>query len=729
MRDGLTAFFTRALHRDNDERFATLDQMRAAWEQLFLDAEAQRPGSIGQASVTAADAGSDGTDADDETTALSLKEARDQAAATARPTTTLADAGLSPGALEAAAKLGAQTVAELVSANSKAIWNLRGIGRTVRTELLQRAKQWKPLISVGERQPSGTQATAGTGDCTDQIRWNLDEIREHLLAPAKPGQKGSNRPAIITLMLGLPAAGHALAVGTVWPTTVEVAKAIGIKPPSVSIAMKSTRDAWFDSERIADVRGFVVNRLTEGARIAEVRQLAADLEAGYGSMSADPAERRALALAALRAAVEVETKSEDEPRFAESRTRDRVLIALESADDSQPSARELSDYVNALARRADELAAADPLPGPGTVAQRLRSIPAPDGMTAPGLTALSDAWLIQTATAASAQTAATARGELYPVNLPLDRALRLSLSALGAGLGLFAALDGESEPEGLTVDQVLQRVRTRLPELAHLTPERVAFPQLRDALKAAGSDLEYVQGLFRRPRIVSDGVTASPSSRFSRRGRSSASRSVGGSAITPTAKVEDRLLGSRKRGGFLAVNVRRADTLRAIEYFTGAADDGVVPFDIGARFVEAAKNAAQAMNLQWADVLTVDAESDARGQWHPGLRQLVAGVWQTLRGDVERLVGAEDTLFAYNPGVLARYPGGPEWLAALQSQSRDADSVPGALWLLVPSAAPSERPRISGMGGPGNANGLLVEVVTENEWFELATDVLRTLEG
>jgi hypothetical protein len=95
----------------------------------------------------------------------------------------------------------------------------------------------------------------------------------------------------------------------------------------------------------------------------------------------------------------------------------------------------------------------------------------------------------------------------------------------------------------------------------------------------------------------------------------------------------------------------------------------VVPFDIGAKFVEAAKHAAQVMNLKWADVLTVDAESDARGQWHSGLRQLVAGVWQTLSSEVARLAGAEDTLFAYNPGVLARYPGGSEWLTTLQGQA------------------------------------------------------------
>ena len=47
IRDGLVGFFPRALHRDASERFASLKEMRDAWQQVFRQSDRDRPGRLG----------------------------------------------------------------------------------------------------------------------------------------------------------------------------------------------------------------------------------------------------------------------------------------------------------------------------------------------------------------------------------------------------------------------------------------------------------------------------------------------------------------------------------------------------------------------------------------------------------------------------------------------------------------------------------------------------------
>jgi serine/threonine protein kinase len=676
LRDGLLTFFSKALHRDTDERFATLDQMRAAWEQIFIDTGSARPSQ-------GATAAQGGTDPDEDP---SVRQAREQVAAAATLSTTLTEAGLSPRALEAVSRLGVQTVAEFLGISAQAIWRIRGIGRANRTELLNRSKQWRPLLATR----SGTGASKAAAKAVTGITpWNLDAIVEDLVSAAG-GRKGSKKHDAIRLMLGLPDTAGAFADLPVWPKQTEAAPLVGVTPAMVSTHVRNAADLWADSPKVADVLKTVLEILEHGGRIAEVGQLAPAVEDHYGSETDDPRHRRAYSVAVLRAAVETDQRAEP-PQLLVTRHRSRVLLALDNSEsEAEPTGREMADYAIALAKATDVMAQANPLPSPQTVVQKLRAVAPPDG-AAGG----SDAWLVQLAAATSESTAATARLELYPKDLALDRALRLSQAAISP------------LSEGLTTDELRAKILARLPELEL---GDVSLQQMRKALDQADSGLVYESGRFRRPVVsVSDSLTRSPSRPTS---RGDSRRSTGSGAMSLVAAIEDRLTGSRARGGFLAVNVRLDDAVEAAGVL--AAFDGVVAFDAGARFLAALKDVAAARGRSWDDVLEADRMSSERGMWHPGLRDLSILAWNEICGE---LVPTGGTVLLHDAGVLARYPGGTDVLKDLQDAARSGDVT---VWLLCPVETPRERPMLWSGHHP-------VDVVTENEWIELSREAMRAL--
>ncbi|HEY6798607.1 MAG TPA: deoxyribodipyrimidine photo-lyase, partial [Kineosporiaceae bacterium] len=61
LREGLTAFFTRCLHRDVERRFDTLDQLETAWRAVFITADAARPATTPATAALDAGEGADET--------------------------------------------------------------------------------------------------------------------------------------------------------------------------------------------------------------------------------------------------------------------------------------------------------------------------------------------------------------------------------------------------------------------------------------------------------------------------------------------------------------------------------------------------------------------------------------------------------------------------------------------------------------------------------------------
>ncbi|WP_307826527.1 BREX system serine/threonine kinase PglW [Streptomyces pactum] len=466
LKEGLTAFFRRALHRDTEHRFDTLRQMRDAWYEIFRAADADKP------PTTPATAG---------TVATSAEEARDAAAASARADTALTAAGLSPRAVSVADSLGATTVGGLLDVPPYAISKARGAGALVRKELNRRRKQWAAALR-GTATPAAEPVRPGDiapGAGATAVL-SVDDMAE-LLAP-EPGRKGSHRVEVVQLTLGLPPAGGGLSPLGPWPVQKAVADAIGIKQTSVSRHHRIEIRRWAEAAWLTEVRNEITEIVVAAGRVMTAREVAVELRIRHGAGHDSPERTLAKALAVVRAAVEAETwegegDEQHEPRLAVHRREDRVLIAAESLPGTDdPSPRELADYAAALGRTAERLAHEEPLPGRAAVVRELRAVAAPEG-----LVPLADTRLVGLAAAVAPTAQASPRLELYPRDLTLDRALRISQA--GAGV---------RRDHGITSGELINRLRARLPDLALLTDgAEPTHVELGEALREARFTLEY----------------------------------------------------------------------------------------------------------------------------------------------------------------------------------------------------------------------------------------------
>ncbi len=668
LREGLIAFFNRALHRDVERRFATLREMQDAWRAVFTRLDAQRPPT-----TTATSAG----------TAETTEEARDAAAERATRDTPLPLAGLSPRAVAAAASLGAQTVGELLDVPPYKVTKVRGVGRTIRSELSRRARQWRSLGPEAARPAD----SGGVADVRAASIGYLDDLVASLLVDG--GKRPSAaRAEAVRLMLGLPDSAGALPAVPLWPKQTDVAGVLNTSQVTVSRHLRAAVESWPDDQRVTELRAALIEVLSEAGRVMEVRELAGDLLTRWGARAADDATRLAYAVAAVRIATEAEGR-EIEPRFVASRrghTRDeeRVLIALESLDDaSMPSASELAGYAVALGERADTLAATDPLPAPAAVLRELRAVRAPEGTPV-----LPDSRLVALAAAASIRAAATARMELYPTDLSLARALRMTQAAINPG------------SDGLDLDELLSRLRSRFPAL-RLPGGEPTPRQVETALGEAGFEFVYANGRFRRktpPPTLSTltSATSLPAHRAPE-------------ADEVSRSIVERLDSATKRGGFLALNVRLKDAPDAAALLAGRFD--VPTVDVGGEFLTTLQAVAQERDRLWSDVLRADERFSREGVMPRGLADFVEDTWQRVGDGLAALTG---TVLLHDVGVFARYSGGRDVLVKLQRAARSSSGGPSGLWLLCPTPAPRERPVV---------DSLVVEVL-ENEWIELPSTVL-----
>lgn len=666
LREGLIGFFNRALHRDAERRFTTLREMQDAWRAVFSGLDAQRP------PTTAATSGefADTTD-----------EARDAAAERATRDTPLAVAGLSPRAVEAAASLGAQTVGELLAVPPYKVTKVRGVGRTIRSEMSRRTRQWRSLVSTAN--PAGSTVPSGTDDDPIASIGHLDDLVEALLAD------GGEQVEAVRVMLALPDGAGALPRVPFWPKQSEVINALRSNEATVSPHLREAVESWAADERVDSIRSSLVEVLAESGRVMEARELAGEMLARWGARVEKETLRMAYALAVVRLAAEAESH-EVEPRLIAGRHRgrvrgdDRVLVALEPLDGpGLPGASELVGYAAGLGGCADTLAAADPLHAPASVLRELRAVRAPEGTPL-----LSDSRLVALAAAASTRAAATARMEIYPTDLSLARALRMTQAAINPG------------PDGLDPDEMLSRLRSRFPA-QRLSGGEPTPLQIEDALREAGFEFEYAGGRFRRavPAPTLSALTSTTSVPAHR----------GQPADETNRAVVERLDSAAQRGGFLTLNVRLKDAPDAASLVE--ARFRVPTVDVGAEFVATLKTVAGEQGRPWPDVLRADERFSRDGVMPRGFADFVEETWQRVDG---RLTAQSGTVLLHDAGVFARYPGGRDVLVSVQHAARSGVGGPSGLWLLCPTQASKERPVL---------DDLVVEVL-ENEWIELPSSLL-----
>ncbi|MGW0434925.1 BREX system serine/threonine kinase PglW [Micromonospora sp. NPDC003197] len=691
IRDGLVEFFHQALHRDARSRFGSLRSMRDAWQQVFRRSDASPPAGTDHPEASA-------EELDEE----SAEAVRDEAAAKAHRATALEAAGLTLRAVSAAHRLDANTVGDLLVVASK-LAHLPGLGARTRQELQRRVREWRHRLGEQETVPNSaadrkaaeaevaTETSSAEHGDIEPVRVGLDAIAT-LLVPVRAGRNGTNVEAI-RLLLGLPDSTGALPALPPWPQHSQVAKLLDVTPARITQILGEQRKRWDKTPVVASLRTQIVELLRDGGRVMAVGELAAALLGSRGSVKSG-ALRDAVALAAVRAAVEVDALAK-EPRLLLRRHGERLLVALEVGEDDAPdtpAAPALLDYADTLGAAADRLADSEVLPSPATVLRTLAAVTAPGGAAE----AIDDRRRVVLAAVASERARANARLEIYPQDLDPVRALRL------AQAGVVPPVSGTQQRRGLTPAQVTERVYARFPEIDRLP----GHPKLARLLHEAGFELRWDSEdevyVPPPPRAGSSSMsiiqrrpsTPSPTSRWM----------AESPELAAAMRAEERLTGTTSAGGFRVLTVRLSRYALAREELVRRF--GARPVDVTGRFLRHLRALVDARpKPTWETVLKADlAEPGTRPAIKLG--EYVEEAWRLTAPELRQELRRDDgPVLLHDAALLARYRA----MSRLAELADAARSGAGDLWLLCPMEDPALLPKLDEVVVP----------VGDNEWIAL----------
>ncbi|KAA0575160.1 BREX system serine/threonine kinase PglW [Azospirillum sp. B21] len=620
LREGLTAFFDKALRRTPRERFDNAEDMLRAWRRVFDEA------------VTAPD-DPDGFDA---------------IARRVTATTPIADLGYSVEAQDVLDRMGVHSVRDLLEVPRRNIRLASGVGDRIRKEIRLKAKR---LAQLRKDLAPGTPTPTDLGPA-DTDRPSIDRLAE-MLIPGRPLGEETTEDQVLAVFLGLEAA----AIPQDWPSVGEVASRCGIARTAVAAALAKGRERWQRQKALGTLRTDLRALLTLHGGVMTVAELTPQVLAMRGSAKLDEAERLQLAGAVLRAAIETEGALE-EPHFLLYGAESMPLVA---------EAAELAQHARTLGQAADRLAALDPLAPPQRVHEELEALGWPvldreDAAPRPTL-----ARLRALAVAASAQAALSSKGEIYPRGMVPDRTLRL---AAGSLLG----------PRMLTEEQLRERVRGRYPDAAPLP----ARPALDGLLEQAGIGRIWREhGIGPDAGDNEPGYYADTASPGHSSGYSSIHRLMTeGPAVDETPDVlaarqlEEKFAYARRTGGFLALTVdprHYRDAERAlVERFP------LKRLSLDRLMLDAMRAEADGRKVDWSLVLRADAADPQSRDWG-NLQRLIGFAMPKIE---QALMTAGEPVLLTDCGLFARY-GLMDRLQILRDASGTAGGPPG-LWLLLP---------------------------------------------
>lgn len=635
LREELTSFFTKALRRDFRERHDNAEDMLRAWRSVFEKA-AQK---------------ADPVRAEDSFEALA-----------ARLTTqsTVGELGYTTAALDVLARMGVNTVRELLGVDRLKFRYLQGVGDRVRREIRLKAKelaQLRPDLAHGGSSLHELDEIEARGD---KGVVSVNELADILLA--RRAEQPEDDALEYYLGLDLPAerAGY-------WPTAGEAAGAGQISREALAAALGKARERWLKTPAFTELRAQVLSLLEGHGQVMTHRELAEALLALRGSALGEDAARLTQASAVVRAAVEAEAALES-PRFQAYPHAPAHLVATHA---------KWASYAQQLGAKADGCAQADPLLAPSRVLETLRTVPLPaaePGMPEPQELAASR--LLRLASAASQEAAVSSRQELYRRGMPRLQALKQSLNGL---VGLAQIRPSE----------LVSRVRGRYPEAEPLPAQRPLLERLLDEADAPLQwDPEVVTGGAFVPRALGSGLTVSPGSRLHRfPTRTSREDDAGNGDRLDAQTLEQRLQHRLRQGGLLVLSIEplhaREAQAELLRRFGGEGNDRLQAFDLDAWWLAALRQQAQTLGADWKVVLRADAaplgSADASR-----LQQLAQRCLPAL---TEALLNSPRPLLLTNPGLLARF-GLMHLFGTLETEVGRAGRTP-ALWVLLPSVQPS----------------------------------------
>ncbi len=363
--------------------------MRDAWKKIFLDASQTAPSS--HRSRHPETASEHGPAALGEAEPLTAEQQRDELAGQVTRDTHLSAAGLTPAAESFLYGLGVTTVGQLLDYSRRKLVNAPGLGAKTRREVQQRQRQWGELLReapVSPLTPKGraeakeelAQLTAAESAAARHSRHgreglseaslrslSLDTLATLFVPELNNNRSNHNKVEMVRLLLRLPDEHGELPPIGVWPKQKDVADVLGLSAGRIPQILKEERKRWQKHPAVQALRTEVMDLLADDlGRVAPVAEIADALVVRRGTQLHGREQRRALALAAVRAVVEVEQLDPETAEFQHQANRKATeeslgagMLALDVRQDDAPdtpTGPALLDYAMRLGRTADRLA-------------------------------------------------------------------------------------------------------------------------------------------------------------------------------------------------------------------------------------------------------------------------------------------------------------------------------------------------------------------------------------
>ena len=632
VREGLVAFYERALHRDPTKRFDNAYDMQTAWRQVFTEAENRK--------ITT-------TSGEEVVIGVSLEQAT--------LSTPVSALGLSNRARNALERADVITVRDLLNFPIGEIHLMKGVGYQTRREIIAFVgllrEKFPNVEPVSRKDQPASYETDGPP--------SLEALHHRVMGVRNP--KKESEWNIRSTILGMTAPNDTTV--QYWPSQTSVAEALRCNQVNVHQVLKADRNRWSKDAWLTTFRHELceqIQRLGGVVTISEIIDLAILLRPAANIVESAAQQRLASAIA--RAAVETEDMMAQR-RFQMRRVAGKIVVAC---------SQELAVFAEKLGQVADDLAVADPLASPMRVFQELyevRQPPQPHGCQP-----FNNERLLNLAAAMSQTAAVSSRQEVYPRGMSAERALRLGIGAL-SGLGI-----GETE-KGFSIEQIRDRVKSRYPA-AELVPDR---PALDELLRKVGIEVRWNPDtkLYQRREVA---VLHTSGSSIPR--RISTATSTRHVEITPdiaeARAFEERLKHAHKDGGFLVLTVRPSRMRRTESELLRRFELERVSFD--QLLFDVLREEANNLEVDWSIVEQADGTNTSSQDW----KNLLHLVGRAVPKIVSRLTERQEHLLLVNPGMIARYD-----LMSILETLRDKvghDAECPGIWVLVASDGQSELP-------------------------------------
>ena len=647
----MSAFFSKALRRDYQDRFDNPGEMLRAWEQIFDKVADKKTSSTAYPD--------DEKQSDDPV--FDIPE-------NLTPGTQLVLFSLSTRLLNTLDRLSLVTAADLLAYPLGKIFHLRGVGNITRRDLGHLVRELRLRLPDIESDPAKAIAAAAkaAGDATTSpdASAGVDLIARKVSQIGRVRDRGAEQE-ILQAFLGWNDQGAAGAAGAEWPSQSELAPRIEVTRQRVGQVVTQARKRWQRYPAIVALRDEIHEIVRSSGGIVGRDELVTSVLATRGSSFDDLDKQMQMASVATRAALETERGLKGS-RFREYRSGKKIFISHSA---------ELKSYAIDLGREADAMAAMDPLPSPAVVVGSLRAVVAP---TIPdGVTEAADHRLCQLAVHASDGAALSSRMEVYPVGMSADRAIVLAQNALFGG--------------SLTEEEIQNRVASRLPEAERL-PGR---PRLDKLVESLGLGLEWQpklakgKGAYKIPGTESVTLDSSKTVTERQHTRESPvlSRSPQADDVVKAQEIEDKLKHAAKEGSYLVISVPPGQEDKAREELLNRFR--VRHCNLDAAFLRSLKAAATSAGADWQVVIRADASAKDSVDWK-NLQMLVS---RCMPGISEQLCAPDKTTLMTRPGLLARYDQ-LHVLDGLASEVGRDDGIFG-LWVMVPQNDQNVRPTIN----------------------------------